>query len=255
MRPWRCRRPKETIQCSIGNATSTPRHLAPLALAAIVPRPRSSPRTINAFERPSRRHWPRRRISRRMLPGSDRTGARARQSRAGKTAGASCPAASASARSAATAPARIRSVSDVIKLNYEGRLTDGTVFDSSSRAASPEIFPLNQLIRGWQMAVPQMGVGDTAEIAIPAEFAYGPRGGPHSRRRDALFQDRIAGQSRPGLSAASQRVPNTFVGILSPAVRKWRYRIVLSMRDGGDPALMGTGNRGVTGVDRAKPGR
>ena len=68
------------------------------------------------------------------------------------------------------------SPSDVIKLNYEGRLTDGTVFDSSFARGEPEIFPLNQLIRGWQMAVPQMGIGDTAEIAIPAEYAYGPRG-------------------------------------------------------------------------------
>ncbi len=68
------------------------------------------------------------------------------------------------------------SVSDVIKLNYEGRLTDGTMFDSSFARGEPEIFPLNQLIRGWQMAVPQMGVGDTAEIAIPAEFRLWPQG-------------------------------------------------------------------------------
>ncbi len=94
------------------------------------------------------------------------------------------------------------SVSDVIKLNYEGRLTDGTVFDSSFARGEPEIFPLNQLIRGWQMAVPQMGVGDTAEIAIPAEFAYGPRAKADSGRCDALFQNRAAGNRSAGLSAA-----------------------------------------------------
>lgn len=86
------------------------------------------------------------------------------------------------------------SVSDVIKLNYEGRLTDGTVFDSSFARGEPEIFPLNQLIRGWQMAVPQMGVGDTAEIAIPAEYAYGPRGkGPIPGGATLFFKIELLG--------------------------------------------------------------
>jgi FKBP-type peptidyl-prolyl cis-trans isomerase FkpA len=86
------------------------------------------------------------------------------------------------------------SVSDVIKLNYEGRLTDGTVFDSSFARGEPEIFPLNQLVRGWQMAVPQMGVGDTAEIAIPAEYAYGPRGkGPIPAGATLFFKIELLG--------------------------------------------------------------
>jgi FKBP-type peptidyl-prolyl cis-trans isomerase len=86
------------------------------------------------------------------------------------------------------------SVSDVIKLNYEGKLTDGTVFDSSFARGEPEIFPLTQLIRGWQMAVPQMGVGDTAEIAIPAEYAYGPRGkGPIPAGATLFFKIELLG--------------------------------------------------------------
>jgi len=86
------------------------------------------------------------------------------------------------------------SVSDVIKLNYEGKLSDGTVFDSSFARGEPEVFPLSQLIRGWQMAVPQMGVGDTAEIAIPAEYAYGPRNkGPIPGGATLFFKIQLLG--------------------------------------------------------------
>lgn len=84
--------------------------------------------------------------------------------------------------------------SDVIRLNYEGRLADGTVFDSSFARGEPEVFPLNRLVRGWQMAVPQMGVGDTAEIAIPAEYAYGPRGkGPIPGGATLFFKIELLG--------------------------------------------------------------
>jgi len=68
-------------------------------------------------------------------------------------------------------------VSDVVTLNYEGRLVDGTVFDSSYERGEPATFPLGRLIKAWQMAVPQMGVGDTIEIAVPADLGYGPHGG------------------------------------------------------------------------------
>ena len=64
-------------------------------------------------------------------------------------------------------------VTDEVTLNYEGRLVDGTVFDSSYARGEPATFPLGRLIKAWQMAVPQMGVGDTIEIAVPADLGYG----------------------------------------------------------------------------------
>lgn len=67
-------------------------------------------------------------------------------------------------------------VRDVIRLNYEGRLVDGTVFDSSFARGRPEVFALAQLIPAWQIAVPHMGVGDTIEIAVPSDLGYGPEG-------------------------------------------------------------------------------
>jgi FKBP-type peptidyl-prolyl cis-trans isomerase len=67
-------------------------------------------------------------------------------------------------------------VRDTVTLHYAGTLVDGTEFDSSY-GGRPATFPLRQLIRAWQLAVPQMGVGDTIEIAVPSDLGYGPRGG------------------------------------------------------------------------------
>ncbi|MFC3101829.1 FKBP-type peptidyl-prolyl cis-trans isomerase [Altererythrobacter lauratis] len=66
-------------------------------------------------------------------------------------------------------------VRDIVTVHYTGTLTNGTEFDSS-RDGDPATFPLAQLVRGWQIAIPYMGVGDTAEIALPAELGYGARG-------------------------------------------------------------------------------
>lgn len=80
-------------------------------------------------------------------------------------------------------------VRDVITLNYEGKLVDGTVFDSSFERGRPATFPLAQLIPAWQMAVPQMGVGDTIEIAVPSDLGYGPEGaGPIPGGATLLFK-------------------------------------------------------------------
>jgi FKBP-type peptidyl-prolyl cis-trans isomerase len=64
---------------------------------------------------------------------------------------------------------------DIVSVHYSGSLTNGAVFDSTD-GGDPATFPLGQLVRGWQVAIPYMGVGDTAEIALPADLGYGPRG-------------------------------------------------------------------------------
>ena len=83
---------------------------------------------------------------------------------------------------------------DTITLHYAGTLVDGTEFDSSYRRNEPATFPLRALIRAWQMAVPQMGVGDTIEIAAPATLAYGPIGrGPIPGGATLLFRIELLG--------------------------------------------------------------
>lgn len=68
------------------------------------------------------------------------------------------------------------SETDTVKVNYEGSLIDGTVFDSSYERGEPISFPLNQVIPGWTEGLQLMTVGSKYELYIPADLAYGPGG-------------------------------------------------------------------------------
>lgn len=86
------------------------------------------------------------------------------------------------------------SVADVVTVHYEGKLLDGTVFDSSYARGQPATFPLARLVKGWQVAIPNMGVGETIEIAIPADMAYGPVGrGPIPGNATLIFKVELIG--------------------------------------------------------------
>ncbi|MBO4641724.1 MAG: FKBP-type peptidyl-prolyl cis-trans isomerase [Bacteroidaceae bacterium] len=62
-----------------------------------------------------------------------------------------------------------------VKVNYEGKLIDGTVFDSSYSRKKPASFGCNQVIKGWTEALTMMPVGSKWEIYIPQQLAYGDR--------------------------------------------------------------------------------
>ena len=65
---------------------------------------------------------------------------------------------------------------DVVEVNYEGKLLDGTVFDSSYERGEPIEFPLNQVIAGWTEGLQLMKEGGKYEFYIPSDIAYGEAG-------------------------------------------------------------------------------
>ncbi|WNK20436.1 FKBP-type peptidyl-prolyl cis-trans isomerase [Halomonas piscis] len=65
---------------------------------------------------------------------------------------------------------------DTVRVDYEGKLRDGTVFDSSIERGEPVSFKVNQVIEGWQEALQLMSEGDVWKLYIPADLAYGERG-------------------------------------------------------------------------------
>ena len=63
----------------------------------------------------------------------------------------------------------------LVTVNYEGRLIDGTVFDSSYKRGQPVDLRANQVIKGWTEALVHMPAGSVWEVYIPQELAYGER--------------------------------------------------------------------------------
>lgn len=66
--------------------------------------------------------------------------------------------------------------SDKVRVHYEGRLMDGTVFDSSKKRKQPAEFALNQVIPGWTEGLQLMKEGAEYQFYIPAALAYGETG-------------------------------------------------------------------------------
>jgi len=66
--------------------------------------------------------------------------------------------------------------SDKVKVNYEGKLVDGKVFDSSYKRGQPIDFQLNQVIPCWTEGVSKMKPGGKAKLVCPPAIAYGERG-------------------------------------------------------------------------------
>lgn len=70
------------------------------------------------------------------------------------------------------------SKNSTVTVNYEGKLVNGKVFDSSYRRGRPATFSLKGVIKGWQEVIPMMKAGSTWMIYLPPKLAYGSRGAP-----------------------------------------------------------------------------
>ena len=70
----------------------------------------------------------------------------------------------------------VASANDKVTVKYEGKLIDGTVFDSSyERTPDTMTFSPNQVIKGWTEALTIMPAGSKWQLFIPYYLAYGER--------------------------------------------------------------------------------
>jgi FKBP-type peptidyl-prolyl cis-trans isomerase FkpA len=75
-------------------------------------------------------------------------------------------------------------INNCVEVKYRGKfMKDGRIFDEAEKVA----FPLNGVIRGWQLAIPMLGIGDSATFYIPSSLAYGPQGYPGQIPPDAIL--------------------------------------------------------------------
>lgn len=65
---------------------------------------------------------------------------------------------------------------NTVEVHYEGKLIDGTVFDSSYKRGKSASFKPTQVIKGWSQALTMMPEGSVWELYIPYDLAYGERG-------------------------------------------------------------------------------
>ena len=78
-----------------------------------------------------------------------------------------------------------------VLVHYEGKLADGSVFDSSFARGEPAEFPLGAVVAGFSEAIQQMRPGDEVVATFPMELGYGPSGRPPVIPPAAPLQFRI----------------------------------------------------------------
>jgi peptidylprolyl isomerase/FKBP-type peptidyl-prolyl cis-trans isomerase FklB len=67
-------------------------------------------------------------------------------------------------------------LADEVKVNYEGKLIDGRVFDSSFQRGAPAVMTVRDLVPGWREALQLMRPGDQWLVYLPPKLGYGGMG-------------------------------------------------------------------------------
>ncbi|MDZ4365226.1 FKBP-type peptidyl-prolyl cis-trans isomerase [Brevundimonas sp.] len=80
---------------------------------------------------------------------------------------------------------------DLVRVDYEGALVDGTVFDSSYTRGAPMVTTPEQVIPGWNEGLQQMRVGDEWLFYVPPKLGYGERGAPPTIPANAVLVFRV----------------------------------------------------------------
>jgi FKBP-type peptidyl-prolyl cis-trans isomerase len=76
---------------------------------------------------------------------------------------------------------KVPKATDTVSVNYEGRLIDNTVFDTSAKTGGPARFQVGGVIPGFREALLAMKAGSKWQVYIPANLAYGASPPPGSR--------------------------------------------------------------------------
>jgi len=97
---------------------------------------------------------------------------------------------------------------DLVRVHYEGTLTDGTVFDSSYQRGVPAVFTVNEVVPGWIEILQHMKIGDEWIVYLPPEAGYGdqtrgpiPANSVLVFRMELLDLSKVPGEAPPARSA------------------------------------------------------
>ncbi len=85
------------------------------------------------------------------------------------------------------------SATDMVEVEYTGKLISGKVFDSTDKTGKPVKFNVGGVIKGWTEALQLMKPGGKWEVYVPSELAYGSRnsGGPIGPNQTLIFQIKL----------------------------------------------------------------
>jgi FKBP-type peptidyl-prolyl cis-trans isomerase FkpA len=110
---------------------------------------------------------------------------------------------------------------DTVKVNYQGTLVDGKVFDST-QGRGPAEFPLNGVIPCWTEGLQKLAVGGKGKLVCPSSIAYGDAGRPGIPGGATLVFDVellaiTPASPAPALSATPRPAPRPSVGAVPRA--------------------------------------